>query len=108
RQARAYPRQEGQGGLEQARRGARRPQAGEGSARAVQRGIALGPAGATRHLLVPTSLLISRRAMSAPQAWWLARRNELLKLATQHDCAFVYDGAQVRSAAQQLRALRSV
>jgi diaminopimelate decarboxylase/aspartate kinase len=46
--------------------------------------------------------------MSAPQAWWLARRNELLKLATQHDCAFVYDGAQVRSAAQQLRALRSV
>ena len=40
--------------------------------------------------------------------WWHARRDELLRLAQQHESAYVYDGAQVSAAAGRLRALRSV
>ena len=40
--------------------------------------------------------------------WWQARRAELLRLGQAHDCAFVYDGAEVQVVASQLRALRSV
>jgi diaminopimelate decarboxylase/aspartate kinase len=46
----------------------------------------------------------------APQqrAWWQARRAELLQIAQQHDCAYVYDGAEVQAASGKLRALKSV
>ncbi len=46
---------------------------------------------------------------SAPQKpWWELRRAELLRIAREHECAFVYEAAQVRAAAGQLRALKSV
>ncbi len=52
-------------------------------------------------------------ARPAPQpvvraSWWHARRAQLLALATQHDCAYVYDLSVVAAAAQSLQALRSV
>ncbi len=40
--------------------------------------------------------------------WWQLRRAELLRIGHELECAFVYDGAQVRAAAAQLRALKSV
>ena len=46
-------------------------------------------------------------AAQAP-AWWQARRAELLRVLLERDCAYVYDGAQVRAAARALRALKSV
>ncbi len=47
--------------------------------------------------------------MSASERpWWQARRAELLQIAQQHDCAYVYDGAEVQAAAGRLRALKSV
>ncbi|HEY3731675.1 MAG TPA: bifunctional aspartate kinase/diaminopimelate decarboxylase [Steroidobacteraceae bacterium] len=40
--------------------------------------------------------------------WWRTRRAALLALAELHDCAYVYDPQVVRSAAEALRALKSV
>jgi bifunctional diaminopimelate decarboxylase / aspartate kinase len=45
---------------------------------------------------------------AAERPWWQSRRAELLRLGQQHECAFVYDGAQVQAAAAKLRALQSV
>ncbi|HEV7432798.1 MAG TPA: aspartate kinase, partial [Steroidobacteraceae bacterium] len=42
------------------------------------------------------------------QPWWQRRRAELLRLGQEHECLYVYEGAQVQAAAGQLRALRSV
>ncbi len=50
---------------------------------------------------------ITKRSDAAPQPWWYARRAELLRVAVDHDCAFVYDGSMVRGAAQDLHALKS-
>jgi diaminopimelate decarboxylase/aspartate kinase len=47
-------------------------------------------------------------AASAPRAWWRTRRAALLALAERHDCAYVYDPQVVRSAAEAVRALKSV
>lgn len=43
-----------------------------------------------------------------PGRWWRSRRDELLAIATQHDCVYVYDRTSVRSAAESLMALNSV
>jgi bifunctional diaminopimelate decarboxylase / aspartate kinase len=50
---------------------------------------------------------ITRRSDAVPQPWWYARRAELLRVAVNHDCAYVYDGEMVRNAARDLRALHS-
>jgi diaminopimelate decarboxylase/aspartate kinase len=50
---------------------------------------------------------VTRRSAAVPQPWWYARRAELLSVATQHDCAYVYDRGVVRGAAQDLRGLKS-
>src|ERR1017187_7684537 len=42
------------------------------------------------------------------ESWWRARRAELLALAAQHDCAYVYDPAVIVAAAQALKGLQSV
>jgi diaminopimelate decarboxylase/aspartate kinase len=42
------------------------------------------------------------------ETWWQRRRSELLQIAANHDCAFVYEAESVRSAARALRALKSV
>jgi diaminopimelate decarboxylase/aspartate kinase len=45
----------------------------------------------------------------APRAgWWRERRAQLLALAREHDCAYVYDPAVITGALQALRGLRSV
>lgn len=49
---------------------------------------------------------MSASALQRP--WWQARRAELLRIAHQHDCAFVYDGTEVQAAAARLHALKSV
>ncbi len=41
-------------------------------------------------------------------SWWRERRSQLLELAREHDCAYVYDPALVAGAVQKLRALESV
>jgi diaminopimelate decarboxylase/aspartate kinase len=41
-------------------------------------------------------------------AWWRQKRDELLATLGTRDCAFVYDRATIRTAAQSLRALKSV
>ncbi len=40
--------------------------------------------------------------------WWQQRRDELLRIGKEHDCAYVYDGAEVKAAAAKLHALKSV
>ena len=40
--------------------------------------------------------------------WWVSRRSELLKIAEQHESAYVYERESVRAALQALQALRSV
>ena len=40
--------------------------------------------------------------------WWRARRAELLGIARQHDCSYVYERASIERAARALRSLRSV
>ena len=50
---------------------------------------------------------VTRRSAAVPPPWWHARRAELLSVAADHDCAFVYDGAVVGTAARELRALKS-
>ncbi len=47
-------------------------------------------------------------AAAGPAPWWRERRAELLRLAAQHDCAYVYDGASVRAAARALRGVSGV
>jgi diaminopimelate decarboxylase/aspartate kinase len=41
-------------------------------------------------------------------AWWRRRREALLALAASHDCAYVYDPQELRSAAAALQRLKSV
>jgi diaminopimelate decarboxylase/aspartate kinase len=48
------------------------------------------------------------RPAAASRPWWQIRRTELLRIAQEHDCAFVYDGGEVSAAAGKLRALSSV
>jgi diaminopimelate decarboxylase/aspartate kinase len=43
-----------------------------------------------------------------PGRWWRDRRDELLDIAKQHDCAYVYDRATVRHSAENLTAMQSV
>jgi bifunctional diaminopimelate decarboxylase / aspartate kinase len=48
-------------------------------------------------------------ATPAPPAnWWRARREQLLALAAQHECAYVYEPAVIVAAAQSLLGLRPV
>jgi diaminopimelate decarboxylase/aspartate kinase len=51
---------------------------------------------------------VPARTQAGPKPWWQSRRGELLQLADQHDCAFVYDTGVVGAAARALRALKSV
>jgi len=50
---------------------------------------------------------VTKRSESLPQPWWYARRADLLRVAADHDCAYVYDGEGVRAAARDLHALKS-
>ena len=50
---------------------------------------------------------VTRRSAALPQPWWYARRAELLRVAADHDCAFVYDSTVVSAAARELRSLKS-
>jgi diaminopimelate decarboxylase/aspartate kinase len=45
---------------------------------------------------------------AAPTQWWQTRRDELLKICTQHTCAYVYDRATVLRQAQALQKLPGV
>ena len=46
---------------------------------------------------------------AAPRtSWWRERRAQLLALAREHDCAYVYDPAVISGALQSLQALRAV
>lgn len=50
-----------------------------------------------------------RRETTGPTApWWVRRREELLAIGQRASPVYVYDGGEVRRAAQRLRALRSV
>jgi len=51
---------------------------------------------------------VSTPAPRRVMPWWQRRRAELLQLAQQHDCAYVYERDSVRAAARALRALKSV
>jgi bifunctional diaminopimelate decarboxylase / aspartate kinase len=67
----------------------------------VRGGSILGPT--WQELFSPTV------ALQAPQpSWWRARRETLIGLANQYECAFVYDLQVVRAAAEALQALKSV
>ncbi len=62
-------------------------------------------------ILGPTWEQLFRRAQeppAGPGAWWRARRAQLLELAGEHECAFVYEPAVIRARARALRALPSV
>jgi diaminopimelate decarboxylase/aspartate kinase len=62
-------------------------------------------------VLGPTweQLFGAKAAVAAgPPSWWRQRREELLRLAAQHDCAYVYDRASVRAAARALRGVDGV
>ncbi|MCC7461514.1 MAG: bifunctional aspartate kinase/diaminopimelate decarboxylase [Gammaproteobacteria bacterium] len=43
-----------------------------------------------------------------PLPWWRHRREELLRLAASHDCAYVYELESVRAAARALRAVGGI
>ena len=47
-------------------------------------------------------------ASPAAPEWWRTRREALLQLALEHDCAYVYAPEAVRSAAAALRTLKAV
>ncbi|MGH8257508.1 MAG: bifunctional aspartate kinase/diaminopimelate decarboxylase, partial [Steroidobacteraceae bacterium] len=47
-------------------------------------------------------------AAALAPAWWRTRRAALLALATQHECAYVYDPEVIRHAAKALIGLKSV
>jgi diaminopimelate decarboxylase/aspartate kinase len=44
----------------------------------------------------------------AAPAWWRTRRKALLEIAAEHDCAYVYEPAEVRAAVASLRRLKAV
>ncbi|HWW21372.1 MAG TPA: bifunctional aspartate kinase/diaminopimelate decarboxylase, partial [Steroidobacteraceae bacterium] len=67
----------------------------------VRGGSILGPT--WQELFAPT--VASR--VPAP-SWWRARRETLIGLAAQHECAFVYDLQVVHSAVDTLQSLKSV
>jgi len=46
-------------------------------------------------------------ALSAAAPWWRGRQAELLALMGARDCAYAYDRATIRAAAQALRALKA-
>ena len=48
------------------------------------------------------------RSQAATRAWWRLKHRELERLLEGRSCAYVYDRASVRSAAQALRGLRSI
>lgn len=50
----------------------------------------------------------AQQAPTLPGRWWRAKRDELLAIAEQHDSAYVYDLATVRSAAESLAGLQAV
>jgi bifunctional diaminopimelate decarboxylase / aspartate kinase len=63
------------------------------------------------HILGPTweQLFAPAASPSAPRThWWQARRSELLGLAAQHECAYVYDPAVIVAAAKALQGLQAV
>ena len=69
--------------------------------RPVRAGAILGPT--WEQLFAPAAV------SSAPHTqWWRTRRAELLALAVQHDCAYVYDPAVILAAAQALQRLEAV
>ncbi len=45
---------------------------------------------------------------AAAPPWWRVRRDQLLALAAEHDCAYVYEPSTVRAAAASLRTLKAV
>jgi diaminopimelate decarboxylase/aspartate kinase len=59
------------------------------------------------HVMGPTweQLYAPQRAAADREAWWHARRPELLQLMDGRDSAYVYDGASVDAAAAALRAM---
>jgi diaminopimelate decarboxylase/aspartate kinase len=62
-------------------------------------------------ILGPTWEQLFAPAAAAPvprPSWWRARRTQLLALAAQYDCAYVYEPAVILAAAQALRGLKSV
>jgi bifunctional diaminopimelate decarboxylase / aspartate kinase len=67
----------------------------------VREGSILGPT--WQQLFAPP-----RAAASAAPVWWRARRAQLLALAVDHDCAYVYDPQVVRAAAEAVLGLQSV
>jgi diaminopimelate decarboxylase/aspartate kinase len=54
--------------------------------------------------------LFGAKAATAPgpAPWWRRRREELLRLAAAHDCAYVYERDSVRAAARALRAVGGI
>ena len=48
------------------------------------------------------------RPSAAARAWWRTRRAELLALAEQHECAYVYDPTVITARARALKALTAV
>jgi diaminopimelate decarboxylase/aspartate kinase len=67
----------------------------------VREGSILGP---TWQQLFAPPLTAARAA----PVWWRARRAQLLALAVDHDCAYVYDPQVVRAAAEAVLGLQSV
>jgi diaminopimelate decarboxylase/aspartate kinase len=62
-------------------------------------------------ILGPTwEQLYGARAPQAdrPAPWWRRRREQLLQLGAEHDCAYVYDGETIRQAARNLKSLQAV
>jgi diaminopimelate decarboxylase/aspartate kinase len=47
-------------------------------------------------------------AAARPTAWWRKKRSELLSTLGTRQCAYIYDRATIRAAAQSLRGLKSV
>jgi bifunctional diaminopimelate decarboxylase / aspartate kinase len=67
----------------------------------VRGGSILGPT--WQELFAPTV------ASQVPlPSWWRARREALIALANEHECAFVYDLQVVQAAAQTLQSLKAV
>jgi diaminopimelate decarboxylase/aspartate kinase len=67
----------------------------------VREGPILGPT--WQQLFAPP-----RAAVRGAPVWWRTRRAQLLALAAEHDCAYVYDPEVVRAAATALLQLKSV
>jgi diaminopimelate decarboxylase/aspartate kinase len=67
----------------------------------VREGTILGPT--WQQLFAPPA-----QARTPAATWWRRRRDALLALAASHDCAYVYDPQELRSAAAALQRLESV